>query len=415
MSFELAYGQGKIELEIPGQNLLAVLTANPVTAAADEQAEISRALAEPIASLPLAGLVQAGDKVAIVTSDITRPLPSYKLLPPVLAELNRAGVGDGDITVVFALGSHRRHSREEMQALVGGEVFGRVRCVDGGSQGFVRVGTTESGTPLDVCRLVAAADRRVCLGNIEYHYFAGYSGGAKAIMPGVSTRAAIQANHRMMVLDKACAGNITDNPLRRDIDAIGHHLAIDFILNVILDEKKRIIRAVAGHYIDAHRAGCEFLDRLYKVKIPRRADIVITSPGGFPKDINLYQAQKALDNAKYAVKPGGTVILVAECREGFGEEVFEQWISEADSADRLISRVESGFRLGGHKAAAIAMVRKMADIYLVSALSHPKLDKLCRQFADGQAALDAALAKSGPTGEILLIPQGGSILPSGGQ
>ncbi len=143
---------------------------------------------------------------------------------------------------------------------------------------------------------------------------------------------------------------------------------MNFILNVVLDEHKEIIRAVAGDVTAAHRAGCAFLDTLYQKKIEKRADIVIVSQGGTPKDLNLYQTEKALDNAKRAVRDGGIVILVGSCKEGLGEHVFEEWLTTAEKSRDLIERIQREFRLGGHKAAAIAMVLEHADIYLVSDL-----------------------------------------------
>ena len=167
------------------------------------------------------------------------------------------------------------------------------------------MGTASAGTPVDITRVVAEADYRICLGNIEFHYFAGYSGGAKAIMPGVSTRDAIQANHAMMVRPEACAGNIKNNPIRNDIEEAGRICGIDFIVNVILSENKKVLMAVAGDPVGAHRAGCQFLDTLYLKELEKPADIVLVSQGGAPKDLNLYQTQKALDNARHAVRGGG--------------------------------------------------------------------------------------------------------------
>ena len=236
------------------------------------------------------------------------------LLPLVIEELKQGGVNEKDTTIVMALGSHRKHTETEKKHLVGEDIYTKIRCIDSDSRQCIHLGTCKHGTPVDIYEEVANADRRICLGNIEYHYFAGYSGGAKAIMPGVSTREAIQANHSNMVNPNARAGVLNGNPVREDIDQVGEYIPIDFILNVVLDSEKNIIKAVAGHYIQAHREGCKFLDTINKSKIKERADIVITTPGGFPKDINLYQAQKALDNAKHAVKDGGIIILVASCK-----------------------------------------------------------------------------------------------------
>ena len=302
MILELGFGPGVQTVTVPDENILGILTPNAVTVDLTGEAEVKRALEEPIGSPRLKDIVRPGEKIAIITSDITRPCPSYKMLPALLDELYAGGVAKEDITLVFALGSHRKHTDAERLKLAGERAYNEIRCIDGDASTAVSMGVTSRGTPVDIVEEVAKADRRICLGNIEYHYFAGYSGGAKAIMPGVSTRAAIQSNHTMMVDPLACAGNIATNPLRQDIEEAADICGVDFILNVVLDEKKQIIKAVAGDVTKAHRAGCAFLDSLYEKKIPQRADIVIVSQGGAPKDLNLYQTQKALDNAKHAVK-----------------------------------------------------------------------------------------------------------------
>jgi lactate racemase len=276
----------------------------------------------------------------------------------------------------------------------------------------IYLGTTSTGTPVSIFRPVVEADKRICLGNIEYHYFAGYSGGAKAILPGVSTRDAIQKNHSMMVLDEAKAGAIDTNPLRQDIDEVAKFLSIDFILNVVLDEKKNIIKAIAGHYLKAHREGCQFLDNLYKVTIKAPADIVIVSPGGYPKDINLYQAQKALDNAKHAVREGGVIILVASCKEGLGEHVFERWMTTSSSPDEMIVNIQHKFELGGHKAAAIAMVLKKARVFLVSDLENSFVRSIFLEpYKYMECAINDAMLYTGKNSSVLIMPYGGSTLP----
>lgn len=413
MDFELGFGTGVQKVTVPDRNLLDVLTQNEVAVGLTGEAEVRRALEAPIGTPRLRQIVKPGEKIAIVTSDITRPMPSAKVLPAILEELDAAGVGRGDVTVVFGLGSHRHQTGAEMRRLVGDGVFESVRCVDSDVRDCVHMGTTSFGTPVDIFRPVAEADRRILLGNIEYHYFAGYSGGAKALMPGVSTREAIQANHSRMVEETSRAGNLDTNALRADIEEAGRICGADFILNVVLSEHKEIIRAVAGDMVKAHRAGCAFLDTLYLKKIKERADIVITSQGGAPKDLNLYQTQKALDNAKHAVKKGGTVIVVGSCREGIGERVFEEWIAAASDAHSMIERVRRDFQLGGHKAAAIAMVLENADIVLVSEMPEETVRAAFLTPAkSAQEALDAALRKYGPDATVIVMPHGGSTLPT---
>ena len=413
MKLEFGFGEGVQAVEVPDRNLLGVLMANEVPKGLTNEAEVARALAHPIGTPRLGEIVRPGEKIAIVTSDITRPCPTWRILPALLDELYAAGCRREDIALVFALGSHRHHTPEEQRKLAGERAWAEIRCVDGDPSDCVHMGATDCGTPVDITRIVAEADRRICLGNIEYHYFAGYSGGAKAIMPGCSTREAIQSNHRMMVREEAHAGNLDSNPLRQDLEQAAAICGVDFIVNVVLDEHKQIVRAVAGDLVEAHREGCKFLDQMYLKKIDRRADIVLVSQGGAPKDLNLYQTQKALDNAKHAVKPGGTIILIGSCREGLGEKVFEQWMLSAPTPESMIERIGRDFQLGGHKAAAIAMVLKNAEIYLVSELDDDFVEKIFLKPAkSAQDALDRAFARLGPDATVLAMPYGGSTLPS---
>ncbi|MDP4094295.1 MAG: nickel-dependent lactate racemase [Bacillota bacterium] len=412
MHFKYGFGKGFSEFDLDEKNILMELRQNEVKVELTGAQEVRRAIENPIGSPRLRDITKPGEKVVIVTSDITRPMPSKIAVPEVVKEILKSGVSEKDITVVFALGSHRKHTEDEKKYLVGEDVYNRIRCIDSDTSDYVRMGISKMGTPIDIFSEVANADRRICLGNIEFHYFAGYSGGAKAILPGVSTRDTIQANHSAMVKAAAKAGAIDDNPVRQDIEEVTDYVNIDFILNVVLDEHKNIIKAVAGHHTAAHREGCHFLDSLYKVEIPEKADIVITTPGGYPKDINLYQAQKALDNSKHAVKEGGIVILLASCKEGFGEKVFERWIRAASSPDSLIEDIQKNFELGGHKAAAIALVQKQASVFLVSDFEPEDVKKMFMEpFSSVDAALKEAFSKLGNNAKVILMPYGGSTLP----
>ena len=412
MRIEVGYGKGTQAAEIPEQNIQAILTPNQVEHRTDEEGITADALKEPIGAAPLRTYDLKDKKIAVISSDVSRPMPTWKVMPLLLDELYAAGAQKENITLVFGLGSHREQTDEEKKRLAGDRAWEEITCEDSTAHGFVHLGETKSGTPVDIASTVANADFRICLGNIEYHYFAGYSGGAKAIMPGVSTPAAIQCNHSMMVQEDAHAGKIGGNPIREDIEEAAAMCGVDYILNVVLDEHKKIIYAVAGDVTEAHRAGCRFLDQFYLKELDSRADIVIVSQGGAPKDLNLYQTQKALDNAKHAVKEGGTVILVGACQEGLGNKKFQDWMERAQSPQDLIHWVQSDFQLGGHKAAAIAMVMEKADIYLISEMD-PELVKsmFFTPFNALQPAVDAAMAKQGKDASIIVMPYGGSTLP----
>ena len=412
MRMEFGYGKGTQVVEIPDKNLLAVLTANEMEHERRGADAVDYALEHPIGAARLRETAKKGQKVAVITSDISRPLPSYDVLPSVIRELNEAGIPDEDITVVFALGSHRHHTEEERRHLAGDEVFERVRCIDSDPEDCIHTGTSSNGTPFDFSRSVVEADLRIALGNIEFHYFAGYSGGVKALMPGVSTPAAIQCNHSLMVSQDACAGRLEGNPVRQDLEEALSFCPVHYIVNAVLDEHKHIVYAVAGDVIKAHRAGCRYLDQMYRKPIPARADIVLVSQGGAPKDANLYQTQKALDNAKHAVKKGGTMIVIGACNEGLGSARFEEWLTGAPTAHSMVERIGKDFQLGGHKAAAIAMVLENARIDLVSEMEDDFVRSIfLNPQPDAQSAFDEAMERYGAEATVIAMPFGGATLP----
>lgn len=412
MVYEFGFGKEKQLVDIPQGIDVRELTANDDIEFNDIDKDVVHALENPIGSPRLKDIVKPGEKIAIITSDITRPMPTYKVMPALLEELKEAGVDYNDVTLVFALGSHRRQTPEEMRRLAGDYAYEKINVVDSDIDDCIRMGVTANGTPVDITRVVAEADRKIALGNIEFHYFAGYSGGYKAIMPGVSTPAAIQSNHKLMIKPESCAGRLEGNPVREDIEEAGRICGLDFILNVVLDEHKEIVKVVCGDPIKAHRVGAAFLDRLYTKEIDRGADIVIVSQGGAPKDLNLYQTQKALDNSKHAVKDGGIIILIGSCAEGYGEHTFEDWMLNSESPDDLVNKIRRHFVLGGHKAAAIGMVLQRAEIYLVSDMAPEQVERsFMRPYTSAQQAFDDALAKFGGKADVITMPYGGSVLP----
>lgn len=412
MNIEFGYGNGIQSVNVPDKNLMGVLMSNPMEHERRGADAVEYALENPIGSPKLHTLVNPDQKIVIITSDISRPLPSFDVVPAVLDELYKGGVPKENITIVFGLGSHRKQTPEEMKHLVGERAFNEVKCMDSTPEDCVDMGTTPSGTPVDITRVVAEADFRIALGNVEFHYFAGYSGGNKALMPGVSTPAAIQANHRLMVSNDACAGKLEGNPIREDIEEAGKLCPIHFIVNAVLDEHKHIVYAAAGDVIKAHRNACAYLDKMYRKPIPEKADIVIVSQGGAPKDANLYQTQKALDNSKHAVKDGGTIILIGACNEGLGSKKFEEWLVNTNTSHELVERIGRDFQLGGHKAAAVAMILEYANIILISEMDDDFVRSIFMEpMHSAQEAFDEAMEKYGPEAKVLAMPFGGATLP----
>ena len=412
MEFKVKYFKDYVPFHVDDSHHPVELNPKECPKVESEAAEVRRALANPIGTPKLSEIVKPGEKIVIITSDVTRPVPSWVVVPCVVEELEKAGVKDDDITVVFGLGSHRGQTDEERKRLVGEDIYNRIRCIDSDPDNCEHLGTCKNGTSVDIFRPVMEADRRILVGNVEYHYFAGYSGGMKAIMPGVSTREAIQSNHKNMIRPGAYAGHLEGNPVREDIEETYNFCPVDFIVNVALDDHKQIAFAAAGDRIKAHREACRFLDSIYKIKIDKPRDVVIVSTGGYPKDINLYQAQKSIDNAKHAVREGGIMVVAASCKEGYGSDTFGKWIQNYDKPEDRIKAIHEHFELGGHKSAALALVQQKCDIYLVTDMDDALVTKAnMTPFHDLQTAVDAALAKMGKDSDVYVIPIGGSTLP----
>ena len=408
----LAYGKTQAQVDVPVSNLLGVYYPNEVGDLLNEDHILERALLYPIITPRLRDIVRKGQHIAIITSDISRPCPSDRMLPFIVAELEAAEIPDEDVTIVLALGIHRSMTDEEIAQTLSPQIQQRFRVIEHDPQDVVSLGTTSAGTPVEIFRPVVEADVRICLGNLEFHYFAGFSGGAKTIFPGCASRASLSANHAMMVNPQAAGGRLDGNPLRLDLEEAVAMLGVDFILNVIVDNEHCIVGAVAGDLTAGHRAGCELLASRGAVNIPKQADIVIASAGGFPKDIDFVQGHKALESAKYFVRQDGILILVAECVDGIGNRVFESWLLEQESPEESIERIQREFVLGGHKAAAIGLILRRAQIFIVTDLA----ENIIRQggmqpFSDVQRALEAAMSELGGDSQVIVLPQATSIFP----
>ncbi len=408
-TISLAFGSMALELDIPERNVSSIILPSEFELKEDPSFLIKKALENPIRCKRLSETVTPSSRIAIIVSDVTRPTPTAKILPPLLEELHLGGAKDENITIVFALGLHRNQTEEESRKLVGDGIYEKIRSIQHDTRKCRRIGITTRGTPIEIFEGVLDADIVIGTGSIEFHYYAGYSGGAKSVLPGVSSKEAVIANHKMMIDEKAVSGRV-DGPVRQDMEEAAKIFGLDFILNVVLDSKKEIVAAVAGDFIEAHRKGVEVADSMYKVTV-EPADAVIVSCGGFPKDINLFQANKALDNATQAVKAGGSIILVAECAEGIGNQVYECWNRECRTPDDAIERFKQCFEFGGHKTAIIAKISKKFKLYLVSKLSDEQTKTaFFTPMPSVKDALSAVLLEN-PDAKIHLMPHGGQTLP----
>jgi len=412
----LPYGKTEVCARIPTRNFLGNIEPKEKPGITDARAEVERALREPIGTKPLGSIVKPGDTVAVVVDDATRTTPSYLMVPPLLDELNRAGVKDESVTLIFGCGSHREVKPEEMKKLVGEETLERVKVVnhDAKSKDLVYLGkTAKFGTKVYVNKVFAEADVKILTGDVELHYYAGYGGGRKSILPAISGENTIQSNHAMLLNPKARTGVLEDNPVHEDMVEAAKLAKVDFILNIVTNSKNELVGAFAGDLEQAFYEGVKLVDEMYKVPIERRAEIVLMSPGGHPLDINLYQAYKGIDNALDAVKRGGVMILVAECPEGHGNDVFYEWMTKFKDEKQMEKEIKSRFRLGGHKAYYLLKAVQKAEIILVSAMPDYLAQnvfklKTARALND---ALRDAFDIAGKNAKVWALPHGNITLP----
>ena len=409
MKFNLAYGKTHLPLELDPAYLLAVLEPRFMPAGADGKDLVETALAQPLGGPRLGEIIrqkQARNAVVVV-NDITRPTPYELMLPPLLAEIEAAGIRAADIDLIVATGIHRPHTEEDNRAVFGEGLSRRYRIVNHDCDHNLKsLGQLSNGMDLVINRTAAEADLLVTTGVVGLHYFAGYSGGRKSILPGIASRPVIEANHQMMSDPRACLGNYRDNPVSDLMLEAAYRAGVDFILNVVTRSKYDIAFCAAGEVQQAWLAAVQFCEEMTTIPIAARADIVVASCGGYPKDINMYQAQKALDAAALAVKPEGTIILAAECREGLGEDVFQEWIDTATCRQDIIDRFHRRFQLGGHKAYAICRTAEQADIILVSSLDDDQVQRLFMTPADSlDQALQAAQHRHGQQATVILMPE----------
>jgi lactate racemase len=412
----LPYGKTDVCVRVPARNLLGTIEPAERQGAVDAKAEVERALKEPIGSKRLSEIVKPESKVAIVVDDATRKAPSEVMLLPVLAELNAAGVKDENVTVIFGCGTHRAVKPEEATALVGAEALKRVKAIshDCRAADLVHVGTTKThGNKVYVNRVFAEADVKVLLGDVGFHYYAGYGGGRKSVLPAVCGEETIKHNHAMLLHANARTGILEDNPVHRDMTEAARLAKVDFIVNVVENKKGEIVKAFAGDLEQAFMEAVKLVDEMYRITVDRRADILVVSAGGHPADMNLYQAYKALDNALDAVKRGGVIILVAECPEGHGNQVFYDWMTRLGDLKNVEHEVKRNFVMGGHKAYYLLKALQNHQIILVSSLpdyyatSIFKL-KTARAVND---ALAEALKIVGSASRVWAMPQGSYTLP----
>jgi lactate racemase len=411
----LNYGNIKLELTLPSGLSWEIIEPSFHKPLAEPEKAILTAISKPLNSLPLQQIVRPGETICLLVNDSTRVARSELFLPLLVKELLRLGTGKDDIFIVFTNGSHRPLARSEMAELVGDNVASTVAMYNHDSRNsseLVYIEETSFGTPVYINKKVIEADRRILTGSVVHHFFAGFGGGRKALVPGVAGWETIQKNHSLMLHDKARSGVLDGNPVHEDLLEAALMIGCDFMINTVLNENKEILGVFAGDMVEAHLAACALTDQVNGVKLQKPADVVIASCGGNPKDINLYQAHKTLDNAMAALKPGGQMIFLAKCPEGIGSDNFEEWALRYHSLNKLEKALKKDFVLGGHKAYAIAKLLQRGKVHLLSDLEPEKARMLGFNPLESLEEGLELVYRDNKELFTYIIPQGSLVVPS---
>ncbi|MEM2044796.1 MAG: nickel-dependent lactate racemase [Candidatus Bathyarchaeia archaeon] len=411
----LPFGKTEVCLTIPARNFLGLIEPKEKVGVQDPIVEVKRALNEPIGAKKIHEIADPGSKVAIVVDDATRPTPSHLMVPPIIEELKLAGVKDENITIIFGCGTHRPVTEGEALKILGENVVKRFKVISHNCKApdLVYLGTTQYGTKVYVNKVFADADIKILTGDICLHYYAGYGGGRKSVLPGIAGEETIRANHAMLLHPNAKTGVLEGNPVHEDMMHAAKMANVDFILNVVTNSKGEIVKAFAGDLEKAFYEGVKLVDEMYKVPVDQRADIVVVSPGGYPSDLDLFQAYKAVDSALNVVKRGGVIVLVAECSEGYGNQVFYEWMVKFKDLKTIEKQIKQNFILGGHKAYYLLKALQKAQIILVSVMPDyyaVNVFKL-KTARTANEALNQAFTISGEKAKVWAIPYGNYTLP----
>ncbi|RLF29027.1 MAG: nickel-dependent lactate racemase [Thermoplasmata archaeon] len=414
MQIQLPYGKGTLPLEVPDKNLQKVILPKEIIQPDRPEVIIRNALFNPMGTDRLSQIATEYDKVAILVDDYTRPCPTRTLLPPVLEELQRANVRDSNIIIIIANGTHKPPTDELKREIVGDKVFRNYRVIsnDYVNGEFYTVGKSRFGNEIEVLREYVEADIKIILGDIEYHYFAGYGGTRKSILPGISSSRTVHNNHKMMFDKNAKAGVLKENPVHQEMNEAMHLAGCDFALNVVLNSRQRIVGAWAGNPDLVLDAGVKLVDEMYKIVVDQKADIVVSAASGHPHDLDLYQAYKALHTVLPVTNENGVIILVAECKKGHGNEIYYEWMKKYKTAKEVEDKLKQSFVMGAHKAYYHLKAIENHEIIFVSSMDKTEVEETFRfkHAKDLDDALKKAFDIAGKDATIFTVPQGTTTL-----
>lgn len=426
---ELAYGAASLHIPFPDERIDCVVTskAADIRPEADVARLVDAAMAHPIGCPPLEERIHANERVCILVSDVTRLWQrTAEYMPLLVDRLNRCGVPDENILIIVAVGTHRGQTPEEFEKIVGADIVRRIRVInhDCDDAAHLRcVGQTPSGNAVYLNSRALDCDRLILTGGTVLHFLAGFGGGAKSIIPGIASRDTVNRNHNLALNEGFGAGihplvksgSMEGNPLREDIDAGAALIPIDFMVNVVANERGEIVRVFAGDVFQAHRQAAAYIRRMYTVPVRQRASLLFVSGGGFPKDINLRQTAKSLHCALAMAEKRSTIILAAECRDGFGDEQIRRQIMDFSDMRQRELDLRRQFTIGAFVGFYFAQAAEKHHVILISSMPEAWFRQTkIHVAATAEEALASARRLNGGSLDGLctaLLPGGGSVLP----
>ena len=417
--YRFRYGDGEVVIPLDEGQVLGELHGNHVPAAASIPDTLRAALENPIGLPPLRQWTKPGERVALVVSDMSRFwMRQDKVIPPLVDYLrDECGIPEDHVTIIVANGTHDGGDAKELRTLVTDGVYDRVRVVnhDCLAKDLVYLGTTAHDTPVWINAEAAHADRVICLGACTHHVMAGFGGGRKSILPGISGMETICHNHAYS-LDPACLmsnprignGKVKDNPLNDDMCEAAAMVPQLYMVNLVMNAEMQLAEIYAGHYLTSWQKACEAVDRIYRVKVPEKADAIIASCGGFPKDMSLYQGTKTIDNVETGLKPGGTLILLIEARDGGGPAEYFGWIDDL-LGGTMEKRLREHFTVPGYIFLLNCEQAHRYNILMLTSVPQETVAPMgLKAFSDVDELMKAAHLEGK---SLYVIPNGSTVVP----
>jgi len=422
MIVDLEYGEAKLKVEINEKNLLQIITGKPLKALEDPRQSLIQNLSNPIGSLPVPALIKGKKKICIVISDNTRAVPTKLILETLLAELIKSGITKESVTILIATGLHRPNLGDELVRLVGKDILDHYSVVNHNArdrESCKFLGKTKRGTPIIINKIFAESDFKILTGLIEPHFMAGFSGGRKAVCPGISYVEMFKHFHGPDILEspESAYGVLEGNPFHEESTEIAKKSKVDFIVNVTIDKNKEVTGVFCGDPEEAFYAGTKFCMDASSCQIKQEADIVLTTGGGLPLDATLYQTVKGIVGAMPAVKKGGMIIIASECNEKIGSPEFVEIVEQEADHDAFMDKIKRKdyFKIDQWEFEELIKARKKAEIYLYSSCilaSSYKIPPVTLKVVNSvEEAIEIGFGKYGRNAKISVIPEGPYTIP----